>query len=379
MKGLLDFLKRIPKVELHIHLEGSIPCAVTDNKNFFKKYTEAAKCLKTPADLVGAIRYIYEDRFKQNILYTEYYYQSNFHIRDMPLLVQLNALNDAIEEEHTKYLAKGKDIIVRIIIDFPRTQTFPMPHATKKYIRDIIKWQKEKRSRMIVGFGLGGRFETCRGAINRNPKQWNKNRCEPLTYKDIFAEARKTGYKIIPHAGETSGWKTVVDTIQYLRPHRIGHGIRMMENPKLVENIVKSGLVVDVCPTSNLMTLDFYLKEGKTSKEHYDAICEQKELNYKYDEKGEVMEGFDEKYPYLGKIDHPVKKMLDAGIKITINSDDPAVFGTDLTQELILCMKKYNFSLKDIYKVLRNAIDGICDVDYKEYLREELDDFIKTY
>lgn len=374
---LTNFIKNMPKVELHIHLEGSIPCKSNNNLDFFQKYTIAAKCLKTPDDIKNAIRYIFKDRYKQNILYTEYYYQSNFHIRKMPLLVQLNALNSEINKEYNKYLKLGKKIIVKIIIDFPRTQSYPMPHITQKHIKDIINWQKDNNSDMVVGFGLGGRFETCRGCIDNNPKQKIKDKCEPLTFRSFFKEARNKGYKIIPHAGETSGWKTIQDTIKYLKPHRIGHGIRIMENKDLVKKVAKEQIIIDVCPTSNLMTLDFYLKDGKTSKEYYDSIYDTEQLNYKYSKKNnKVIYGYDERYPFLGKLKHPVLEMLKAGLKVTINSDDPNVFDTTLTDELLLCIKEFNFTLFDIYKVMSNAIDGISDSKYKKYLKDELNSYI---
>ena len=150
-----------------------------------------------------------------------------------------------------------------------------------------------------------------------------------------------------------------------------------MENKDLVKKVAKEQIIIDVCPTSNLMTLDFYLKDGKTSKEYYDSIYDTEQLNYKYSKKNnKVIYGYDERYPFLGKLKHPVLEMLKAGLKVTINSDDPNVFDTTLTDELLLCIKEFNFTLFDIYKVMSNAIDGISDIKYKKYLKDELNSYI---
>jgi adenosine deaminase len=136
------------------------------------------------------------------------------------------------------------------------------------------------RDRGVVGLGIGG--------LEARP-------AEP--YRRAFEIARSGGLGVVPHAGEAAGPQSLWEALS-LEPHRIRHGIRAVEDPALLAEIVRRGLVLDVCPTSNLRT-------GVVST--VDA--------------------------------HPLPALRAAGIPCTINTDDPAMFGTDLAREYDLAAK----------------------------------------
>jgi adenosine deaminase len=128
----------------------------------------------------------------------------------------------------------------------------------------------------VVGFGLGG-DETAHPAID---------------FREAYARGRKAGLLPVVHAGEWAGPESVADALRFLEPVRIAHGIRAVEDPALLRTLVKKGIVCDVCPTSNLRT-------GAVSR-------------------GEA---------------HPLRRMLLAGIRVTLSTDDPGLFGTTLAGE----------------------------------------------
>jgi len=140
--------------------------------------------------------------------------------------------------------------------------------------QECARWAVRHRDRGIVGLGLGG--------MERRPSG---------PYARAFEIARDGGLALVPHAGEAAGPESVRDILRY-DPVRIRHGVRAAEDPDLLAEIVDRGIVLDVCPTSNVRT---------------GAVADLAE--------------------------HPLPKLRAAGIPCTINTDDPAMFGTDLGRE----------------------------------------------
>lgn len=126
----------------------------------------------------------------------------------------------------------------------------------------------------VIGFNVGG-IE-----VDRDP------------FAAVFDRARAAGLPSVPHAGETHGADRIWSAIRRLGAERIGHGIRCLEDPALVEYLRDTQLPLDVCPTSNL-------RSGAVARDR----------------------------------PHPLPALLDAGLMVTLNSDDPPMFGTDLTNE----------------------------------------------
>jgi adenosine deaminase len=154
----------------------------------------------------------------------------------------------------------------------------------------VVNWVAEWQGRGVCALGIAG-FED-RGTIQ---------------YAECFAEARRLGLPVTAHAGETQGAWSVRETLDVTGARRIGHGVRSVEDPELMRRLVDEEIVLEVCPTSNLCV------GGVTSL-----------------------------------ADHPIQRLIDAGVKVTLNSDDPPMFNTTLTDEWIKCTRTFGWDEKTV-------------------------------
>ncbi|TIP30200.1 MAG: adenosine deaminase [Mesorhizobium sp.] len=136
-------------------------------------------------------------------------------------------------------------------------------------------------------------------------------------YVRAFEIAREAGLGITVHAGELMGWESVEAALDHIRPARIGHGVRAIENPDLVRRIADAGVVLECCPSSNIAL--------------------------------KVFDSF---------ADHPFPALLAAGCKVTLNSDDPPYFGTSLKREYDIAAEHFSMNDKALAAVTRTAIDA---------------------
>lgn len=136
-------------------------------------------------------------------------------------------------------------------------------------------------------------------------------------YVRAFEIAREAGLGITVHAGELAGWESVAGAIDFIRPSRIGHGVRAIENPDLVRRIADAGIVLECCPVSNV------------------------ELK--------VFDGF---------ANHPFTRLRDAGCKVTLNSDDPPYFWTSLKREYDVAREHFGLDDRALAGITRTAIDA---------------------
>lgn len=170
------------------------------------------------------------------------------------------------------------------------------PDVAEECARHAVRY----RDRGVVGFGLGGMETACPASV----------------YTRTFEIAREGGLGLVPHAGEAAGPESVREVLSF-DPARIRHGIRAVEDPGVLGEIVDRGLVLDVCPTSNLRT--------------------------------KVVRSLAE---------HPLPALRAAGVPCTINTDDPAMFGTDLGREYDLA-ESLGVSAADAY--LAGLAGALCD------------------
>ena len=142
-------------------------------------------------------------------------------------------------------------------------------------------------------------------------------RTDVAPYAPMFRRAREAGLRSVPHAGEWAGPANVRATIEHLRPDRIGHGVRAADDPSLVEEIAASGLPLEVCPVSNVAT-------GT--------------------------------YPHLAA--HPFPALRAAGVVVTLNSDDPSMFGGWLTDVYAAARGAWGMSDADLASIAQAAVDA---------------------
>jgi adenosine deaminase len=332
---LLEFAEKMPKAELHVHLEGSIlPRTLiklahhnhinlpvdneaslqklyhfSDFNHFLETYLMISKCLKTQDDY-RLIAYEFGcECARQNIRYAEVTFtiETNMSLTGLPWWVILSGLNSG-REEANKDFGVWWQWIFDIVRNNPDTQGI---------VLDIALAAKEMG---VIALGLGG----------------IEDGFPPELFTDSFNHAANEHLHRVPHAGEHAGPQSVWSAIKLLHAERIGHGVRSIEDPELIEFLRVNSIPLEICPTSN--------------------ICLQVYPNYDC---------------------HPLRKLWDAGLFITINSDDPPMFGTDLNNEYKVLVKNFSFSQDDLELISLNAIQAsfLNLVKKQELVRAFKDEF----
>ncbi len=136
-------------------------------------------------------------------------------------------------------------------------------------------------------------------------------------FKPYFDQARAAGLHCVPHAGETTGPQTVWDALRELGAERIGHGISAAQDPALMAHLAEHRIPLEVCPTSNLRT--------------------------------RAVASLDE---------HPLATLVAAGVPLSINSDDPPMFGSDLLGEYVLVQERFEFSREQMRELAANSVEA---------------------
>lgn len=155
-------------------------------------------------------------------------------------------------------------------------------------------------------------------------------------FKPYFDRARAAGLRSVPHAGETTGPETVWDALRVLGAERIGHGTQSVKDPALLDYLGEHRIPLEVCPTSNIAT--------------------------------RAVERIE---------DHPIKQMADAGLLVTINSDDPPMFGTDLNTEYAVAARLLGLDEAGVAGLARNAVEAsFLDQAGKARLAGEIDAYL---
>lgn len=334
----IQFAQRIPKAELHVHLEGSIrPKTLlkiaqrnkidlpakdeaglrdfyrfSDFDHFIQVYSLITSCLKTPEDYRLIAYEFGVECARQNIRYAEVTFTLDTNIRMSGLDWEtiLESLNTGRKEAQDEY-----GIQWNWIFDINRNN----PGEQEAKILEIALRSKEKG---CVALGLGGSELEYPGQL----------------FRDVFDHADKAGLACVPHAGETAGAESVWQSLNELHAVRIGHGVRAIEDPKLVEYLVDHQTPLEICPTSN--------------------IC----LGV---------------YPDYNT--HPLRKLWDAGVMVTVNSDDPPMFNTDLNHEYQVLVEQFGFQAKDLEKISLNGVKAsLLPDDEKSLMITEFKNEFKT-
>jgi adenosine deaminase len=139
----------------------------------------------------------------------------------------------------------------------------------------------------------------------------------PADFARLFAAARERGLRLVAHAGEEGPAAFVRDALDVLKVERVDHGIRAIDDPALVARLAQEGTILTVCPLSNV------------------RLCTVKTL-----------------------ADHPLRRLLEAGVKVTINSDDPAYFGGYLNENYIQTARALNLTEPELAEIAANSFRG---------------------
>jgi aminodeoxyfutalosine deaminase len=319
-----------PKIELHVHLEGAVrPAALIDIAD--------RNGLTLPArdvdDLAELYRFRDFDHFIELWMMTTHVIRTEIDFRQVVVsYAQEAAAHGAVyiegiftpaervvggaswDEVFTGF-CDGADeakeatgVEVRLTPDIPRG--FPVDAAL-----ETARYSVKYRDRGIVGLGLGGR----------------ESGFPPEPFAPAFRIAKEGGLASVPHAGETEGVASIRGALDALGADRLRHGIRAVDDSRLLEELAARAIVCDVCPVSNLRTRAIDSLE-----------------------------------------DHPLSVMLDAGVLCSVSTDDPAMFETDLTREYETAAQ-LGLSAREAYRA--GVAGALCD----DETSAALDDIAATY
>jgi aminodeoxyfutalosine deaminase len=319
-----------PKIELHVHLEGTVrprtllelarrndvalPADTpeelqqlyrfTDLKNFIDVWFLVTAALQTPDDFRRITVDYAEEAARHGAVYIEAIFAPTVPARNG---VELDALFegycDGVQEARERL-----GVEIRLTPDLNRT-------SPREEAEDIVRRAVACRERGVVGLGLGGIEDVA----------------PPEQFAHVFALAREGGLGSVPHAGEVVGPESVWGAIDALHADRIRHGIRSVEDSALMRELAERGTVLDVCPTANVCV-------GAVPS--YDR--------------------------------HPLPEMVAAGVRCSLSTDDPAMFGIDLTSEYDEAAKR-GLSPREFYEV---GVEGaLCDEPTRAALRAIGEDF----
>jgi adenosine deaminase len=329
--SIQHFIEKMPKVETHVHLEGSIrpetliqlaqrnqvdlPAKTvqelrnwytfTDFAHFIEIYHTFARCLRSAEDIELITREFLIGQAEQNIRYSEVTYTpySQYRETGLPFKEQLDAINSA-----KTWASSALGVEMGLVLDISRDVS-----PQEGYL--VAQWAVEAMHQGVVALGLGG-------DEHGNP---------PEKFSHAFQYAYEAGLPAVPHAGETTGPESIIGALDALHAVRIGHGIRCLEDETLVKRLREEQVPLDVCPTSNVC-----LKQVAT----------------------------------LAK--HPLPRLMAEGLLLTINSDDPPMFNTTLTREYQQITSTFGFTQPQIETFVLNALQvSFLPAEQKAGLRNE--------
>ncbi|HHF7366068.1 TPA: adenosine deaminase [Legionella bozemanae] len=327
----------LPKVELHIHIEGTLEPDLmfllakrnnmvlpyknpeelhaayqfTDLQSFLNLYYAGTNVLQTEEDFYDLTWAYMQKIQQQNVRHTEIFFDPQTHTaRGIDIGVVIHGIHKALEEAKRQF-----NISSEMILCFLRD--LPEEDALRTLERALTYQDK------FIAVGLDS-------AERAHP---------PRDFVAVFAKARAHGLLTVAHAGEEGPAAYITEALELLKVSRIDHGVRCLEDMELVARLQKHQIPLTVCPLSNIKLCVF-----KTMKEH------------------------------------PIKKMLNMGLAVTINSDDPAYFSGYIEENYSAVADTFQLTNQELVQLARNSIQAsFCTAQRKQQLVSELEAVIQNF
>jgi adenosine deaminase len=316
-----EFIQRLPKAELHLHLEGAIPW------DMVRDYADVPLA-ETPAWWANDFRYTdFSHLLIAMRLGIQYVLNSVESYQDVA-----RAIFNTLADQNVRYveISFGANVVVGkelAIADVCPALREALPQGMNGVIFGAFN---RERPRTLEDELVQLVFDSPVDGIDLHGSETLQS---AIPYTEIFDVARQRGLMTKAHAGELRGAASVWEVLKHLKVKRIEHGTRSIEDEKLVQHLVDEQITLDMCPTSNF------------------------KLN--------VVESV---------AMHPIRRLLHRGVRVTVNSDDPTYFGCSLTEELQLLVDVLGFTLPELAEVEKNAfrVAKITD-DERDALFMEID------
>jgi adenosine deaminase len=301
------------KAELHCHIEGAASPELVigqarkygadpspfikdgsfvwqDFTSFLDAYNFASGLFRTEADYARLSEHYLTSLARDGAVYSEFFISPDHALKaGLSPKAYTDALGEGIRRANAKTGIEARMIVIGV------------RHVGVAAVEKAARFAVRCGNPLVTGFGLAG----------------DERVGDLEDYVRAFEIAREAGLGITVHAGELAGWQSVAAALDHIRPARIGHGVRAIENPDLVKRIADGGVVLECCPGSNIALKVF--------------------PDY---------------------AEHPFPALRDAGCKVTLNSDDPPYFWTSLKREYEIAAEHFGMDEKDLLGVTRTAIEA---------------------
>ena len=329
MNEIIEFIKKTPKTELHLHIEGTLEpelmfkLAKRNNIKIPFKNINDVKSAYNFSNLESFLNIFYqgsnvlikeEDFFdltwayvlkckEDNVVHTEIFFDPQTHVnRGIDFDVVINGIHKALVKANKEFGLTSK-----IIMCFLR-------HLDEKSAFEILDQALDHKDK-IIGVGLDS------SELNNPPRKFEK----------VFKKAIQNNFLTVAHAGEEGSPEYIWEALNLLKVKRIDHGVQCFKDKKLVKKLLDDQIPLTVCPLSNI------------------KLCVFKKLQ-----------------------DHNLKKLLDSGLMVMVNSDDPAYFGGYINKNLIETQAALDLSKEDIKKLIINSFKSsfLTETKKKEWIKK---------
>lgn len=317
------------KAEIHCHIEGAASPELVlkkaakygadtssflrdgkyvwhDFTSFLAAYDGAAALFRTPADYSDLAHDYLSGIAAENAIYAEFFISTD------------HAIGAGLDPaDYVAGLAEGMKRAKAETGIESRMIATGLRHGGPEAVERAARWIVANPHPLVTGWGMAG----------------EERMHHPKDFVRAFDIARDAGLGITVHAGELAGWESVANAIDWLRPSRIGHGVRAIENPDLVKRIAEEGIVLECCPGSNVVLKVF---------------------------------------PDFAS--HPFRRLMDAGCRVTLNADDPPHFFTSVGHEYELAREHFGLSDAELMQCTRTAVEAaFVDTETRRSLTARLD------
>ncbi len=323
--------RRIPKAELHIHIEGSLEpelifalaqrngiglphadvealraaYAFTDLQSFLDIYYAGASVLLHEADFADMAWAYFLRAQADNVVHAELFFDPQTHTaRGVPMATVINGLTQACDRAQAE-LGLSSHLILCFLRHLSEADALATLAAALPF------------KAQFIGVGLDS------SELGHPPDKFAR----------VFARCRELGLRVVAHAGEEGPPAYIWQALDVLKAERIDHGVRCLEDAALVQRLAAEQVPLTVCPLSNL------------------KLCVVPDLAH-----------------------HPLKRLLDAGLCATVNSDDPAYFGGYLNDNFVQTVQALNLTPADVVQLARNSVQAsFVSAEYKQLLMQKIE------